>query len=158
MREPIKDSKGGCIQVHRPVPTFGILEIQDSALNIDVLPPHCQNFILATSGEQQEPDPRDGLPPHLGYNNCVAVRILDSAPTLLTGNAEHFAQSYDLRGEAPNPILGAFVVLSGRKLVGLEFLPSRSIHEWAMTQEDLAADPLIQRETKRIEKALARVR
>lgn len=69
-----------------------------------------------------------------------------------------FGQSYELRQEQPNPIVSAFAVLSGRDLDRLEFLPSRAIYEWTISQEDLASDPLIQRETTRIDEALRRER
>lgn len=69
-----------------------------------------------------------------------------------------FAQSYELRQSEPNPILSAFAALSGRDLEGVEFLPSRAIYDWVLLQEDLAANPLIRSETKRIETALKRDR
>jgi len=69
-----------------------------------------------------------------------------------------FAQAYELRESEPNPILQAFAALSGHDLEGAEFLPSSAIHDWVLRQEDLAANPLIRRETKRIETALKRDR
>jgi hypothetical protein len=73
-------------------------------------------------------------------------------------HVECFAQAYELRQSEPNPILRAFAALSGRDQQGVEFLPSSAVHDWVLLQEDLAANPLIQRETKRIETALKRDR
>jgi len=69
-----------------------------------------------------------------------------------------FAQSYELRREEPNPFLLAFAALSGRDIESTEFLPSRAIYEWAVSQPDLARDPLFAAETERIESALQRDR
>ena len=71
---------------------------------------------------------------------------------------ESFGQSYELRQGAPNPILQAFAALSQRDLEGVEFLPSREIHAWVLLQPDLATNPLILRETTRIEAARKRDR
>jgi hypothetical protein len=73
-------------------------------------------------------------------------------------HVECFGQAYELRQSEPNPILQAFAALSERDHDRVEFLPSRAIHDWVLRQEDLAADPLIQRETKRIEASLKRDR
>lgn len=73
-------------------------------------------------------------------------------------HVECFAQAYELRQSRPNPILQAFAALSGRDLENVEFLPSSAIHDWVLLQEDLAANPLLQQETQRIEAALKRDR
>jgi len=73
-------------------------------------------------------------------------------------HVECFGQAYELRQSQPNPILRAFAALSGHDQAGVEFLPSSAVHDWALLQQDLAADPLIRRETKRIETALKRDR
>ena len=73
-------------------------------------------------------------------------------------HVECFGQAYELRQSEPNPILQAFAALSRRDQESAEFLPSSAIHDWVLLQEDLAANPLIHRETKRIEAALKRDR
>jgi hypothetical protein len=77
-------------------------------------------------------------------------------------HVECFGQAYELRRSAPNPMLQAFAALAGHdpelSFEDVEFLPSRAIHDWVVLQDDLANNPLIERETKRIEAARTRDR
>jgi hypothetical protein len=91
----------------------------------------------------------------LSADTRLAVALVGTR--LYRYHVAHFGQAYELRRSEPNPILQAFSALSGRDL-DVEFLPSSAIHDWVLLQDDLAQNPIIQRETKRIEAALKRDR
>jgi hypothetical protein len=125
-------------------------------------------FALAYEPVSTDEDPVPGLPaPDAEAAAAFGERPVTAAvrrgvaivgTRLWRHHAECFAQGYEMREDEPNAILDAFAELVGIDLAKPEFLPSRAVYEWAMTQEDLAADPVIQAETKRIEAALARDR